>query len=130
MGCRHAPAGTKQRDLDRDNDIALHVLRLEIGEQTSALADQSQQATTRMMVVRVRRKVQLKLRDSRSQERNLNLRRASVSVVLPEVGNNFRFPVRMQSHGVFQWLKVIREIRLSTPGYPPMERLRLKRAAH
>src|SRR5574340_1344771 len=61
--------------------VASRILALEVVEETTTLADQFQQAATRVMILRVHLEVLRQVIDPLAQERDLNFRRPGVAVV-------------------------------------------------
>ncbi len=81
-----------------DVAVAVRIVRLEIIEQATALADEHEKATAGRMVLGVGLEVLGELANAFAQDRNLHFRTAGVGVVSAEAGDNFGFLLRCQ-HG-------------------------------
>ena len=89
--------------------VAVRVVRLQVIQQATALADEHQETAPRGVILLVGFEMLSQLADTRTQNRNLDFRRAGVGVVSTEAFNQVSFGCRCQ-HSV-----------LVTPGLPEVE---------
>src|SRR5262245_5456137 len=78
--------------------ITLDVLRPQIIEQTTALADQLEKPPARVMILRVNLEMLGQVRDALGQKRNLHFWRAGVAAMGREFPDDFLLAGRCQTH--------------------------------
>src|SRR3954467_15540441 len=76
-----------QAELLDQGAVALEILALQVVQEAAAPSDELEQAATRVVVVLVRAEVLGQLVDALGQHRDLDLGRAGVRLVLPELLN-------------------------------------------
>src|SRR6185503_14270452 len=77
----HGPALLADTETPNEIGVAIGILALEIVEQSPALADELQQTSAGMMILRVDLEVFGQVIDALTQERDLYLRRSGVAVM-------------------------------------------------
>ena len=83
--------------------VALHVFLFEIAEEAPPLANEFQKATPRLVILFVFRKVFLQPVDPLCEQSDLDFGTSRIALRALKLFNDFRFPIRMQSHGVYPY---------------------------
>src|SRR5262249_34306830 len=78
--------------------VPVNALGLEVIEKLPPLADELEQAPTRVMVLGVHLEVLGQVRDALGQKRNLDLGRAGITLVLLKFLNRVCFPAGGEAH--------------------------------
>ncbi len=86
--------------------VALDIFFLEISQEATSLTNHFQEAASRLVILFVFGEMILKLVDSLGQQGDLNFRTARIAFRTLKLPDNFRFPIRMQSHGVSLFAEV------------------------
>src|SRR5436190_24383002 len=81
-----------------DGQIAVAVLLAKVGEQAGPLADHLQQAAPAGVILLVLAHVLVQLVDASGEQRDLHFRRAGVTLLAPELVDDFQLAVLVDSH--------------------------------